>query len=112
MSNIDIILSLPSITNVITTIKGLVAELAPPHAQNAWGSRGERVRTAELAACCNYFSKKEKKKRFNITSYNHRDQHVYHTTVIVIVTIVTAKHHQLVDNTITIVTNLYCYCGH
>ena len=35
--------------------------MAPPHAQSAWGSRGKRVRTAELAACCNYFSKKKKK---------------------------------------------------
>ena len=48
----------------------------------------------------------------SLASYNHRDHHVYHTTVIVVVTIVTAKQHQLVDNTITIVTNLYCYCGH
>ena len=37
--------------------KGLVAELAPPHAQNAWGSRGERVRAARLAVCCNYLLK-------------------------------------------------------
>ena len=36
-------------------VKGLVAKLAPPHAQSAWGSRGKRVRAAELAACCNYF---------------------------------------------------------
>ena len=28
--------------------KGLVAKLAPPHAQSAWGSRGERVRAAKL----------------------------------------------------------------
>ena len=41
--------------------KSLVAELAPPHAQSAWGSRGERVRATGLAACCNYFSKKKKK---------------------------------------------------
>ena len=33
-------------------------ELAPLHAQNPWGSRRERVRAAELAACYNYFSKK------------------------------------------------------
>ena len=42
--------------------KGLIAKLAPPHVQSAWGSRGERVRAAGLAACCNYFSKKKKKK--------------------------------------------------
>ena len=40
--------------------KGLVAELAPPHVQSAWGSRREMVRAAELAAYCNYFSKKKK----------------------------------------------------
>ena len=32
----------------------LVAELTPPHAQSAWGSRGEMVRVVGLAACCNY----------------------------------------------------------
>ena len=37
--------------------KGLVAELAPPHTQNAWRSRGERVRAARLAVCCNYLLK-------------------------------------------------------
>ena len=37
--------------------KSLVAELAPPHAQNTWGSRGERVRAAGLAVSCNYLSK-------------------------------------------------------
>ena len=42
--------------------KGIVTELAPPHAQSAWGSRGERVRAAGLAAYCNYLSKKKKKK--------------------------------------------------
>ena len=40
--------------------KSLVAELAPPHVQSAWGSRREMVRAAELAAYCNYFSKKKK----------------------------------------------------
>ena len=40
--------------------KGLVAELTPPHAQSAWGSRGENVRAMQLAVCCNYFSKKKK----------------------------------------------------
>ena len=40
--------------------KGLVVELAPPHVQSAWGSRGERVRVAGLVAYCNYFSKKKK----------------------------------------------------
>ena len=39
-------------------VKGLVTELAPPHVQSTWGSRRENVRTARLAACCNYFSKK------------------------------------------------------
>ena len=39
--------------------KGLVTKLAPPHAQSAWGSRGERVRVARLAICCNYLSKKK-----------------------------------------------------
>ena len=34
--------------------KVLVAELEPPHAQSAWGFRGERVRGARLAACYNY----------------------------------------------------------
>ena len=37
--------------------KGLVAELTSPHAQNAWRSRGERVRTARLAVCYNYLLK-------------------------------------------------------
>ena len=41
--------------------KGLEAELAPPHAQSAWGSRGERIRAAGLVTCCNYFSKKKKR---------------------------------------------------
>ena len=40
--------------------KGLVAELAPPHVQSAWGFRGERVGVTGLAACCNYLSKKKK----------------------------------------------------
>ena len=40
--------------------KGPVVKLAPPHAQSAWGFRGERVRVARLAACYNYFSKKKK----------------------------------------------------
>ena len=42
--------------------KGLVAKLTPPHAQNACGFRGEMIWTVGLAACCNYFSKKKKKK--------------------------------------------------
>ena len=37
--------------------KSLVAELASPHAQSAWGSKGKMVQIAGLAACCNYFSK-------------------------------------------------------
>ena len=41
--------------------KGLVAKLALPHVQSAWGSRGERIRAVGLAACYNYFSKKKKK---------------------------------------------------
>jgi len=45
----------------ITKIKGLVAELTYSHAQSAWGSRGERVRAAGLAACCNYFKKRKKR---------------------------------------------------
>ena len=36
------------------------AELALPHAQSTWGSRGERIRAARLAAYCNYLSKKKK----------------------------------------------------
>ena len=47
--------------------KGIVADLAPPHAQSAWGSRLERVRVAGLAVCCNYLSKK--KKSFNVKRY-------------------------------------------
>ena len=43
-------------------VKGLVAKLTAPHAQSAWGSRGERIRTAGLAAYYNYHSKKKKKK--------------------------------------------------
>ena len=43
--------------------KSLVVELAPPHVQSAWDSRGERVWAARLAAYCNYFSKKKKKKK-------------------------------------------------
>ena len=37
-------------------IKGFVAELSPPHAQSAWGFRGERIQTAGLAVCYNYLS--------------------------------------------------------
>ena len=39
--------------------KVFVVELAPPHAQSAWGFRRKRVRAAGLAADCNYLSKKE-----------------------------------------------------
>jgi len=42
------------LTNKLSA-KGLVAELAPPHVQSAWESRGERVQAAGLATCCNYF---------------------------------------------------------
>ena len=38
--------------------KGLVAELAPPHAQSVWEFRGEMIQVVWLKACCNYFSKK------------------------------------------------------
>ena len=34
--------------------KGLVAELIPLYTKSAWGSRGERVRTAGLVESCNY----------------------------------------------------------
>ena len=47
----------------LVVVKGLVAKLASPHVQSAWGFRGERIRVTGLAACCNYFSKKRKKKR-------------------------------------------------
>ena len=36
-----------------------MAELASPHTQSVWGFRREMVQTVELAACCNYFSKKK-----------------------------------------------------
>ena len=52
--------------------KGLVAELTHPHVQSAWGSRGERVRVAGLAACCNYFSKKKKNLK------HERDKYLIH----------------------------------
>ena len=63
---IDLCHSIPSIFNLAYKLvlamgfvaKGLVAELAPPHAQSAWGSKKERVRTVGLAARCNYLSKK------------------------------------------------------
>ena len=45
------------ILRIKSLAKGLVAELALPYVQSAWGSRGERVRVAGLAAYCNYFSK-------------------------------------------------------
>ena len=38
----------------------LVVELAPLHVQSTWGSRGERIRVAGLAAYCNNLSKKKK----------------------------------------------------
>ena len=41
--------------NPFTFVKGLVAEFTPPYAQSTWEFRGERVRTAGLIACCNYF---------------------------------------------------------
>ena len=45
----------------LVQVKGLVVELTPSHTQSAWGSRGERVQAAGLAACCNYLLKKKKK---------------------------------------------------
>ena len=32
----------------MSSAKSLVAELAPPYAQSAWRSKGERIRTAGL----------------------------------------------------------------
>ena len=52
--------------------KGLVAKLTSPHVQGAWGFRGKKVRAAELAVCCNYFSKK--KKLFSIALHNEVKQ--------------------------------------
>ena len=51
------------ILRIKSLAKGLVAELTLLHIQSAWGSREERVRTAGLAACYNYFSKKKKKNK-------------------------------------------------
>ena len=34
--------------NQLMIAKGLVAELAPPHAQNAWGSRGVKGSSCEV----------------------------------------------------------------
>ena len=47
-------------------VKSLVVKLAPIHVQSVWGSRGERVRAAGLAVCCNYFSKKKIIKAYEI----------------------------------------------
>ena len=55
------VILLEQLNNLIVA-KGLVADLALPHVQSAWGFRGERVRAAEVIARCNYFSKKKKKK--------------------------------------------------
>ena len=52
-------------SNLSQIAKGLVAELAPPHVQSAWGFMRERVRAAELTACCNYLSKKKFKSDYN-----------------------------------------------
>ena len=46
-------------------IKSLEAELAPPHAQSAWGSRDERVQAARFAAYSNYLLKKNLLLDFN-----------------------------------------------
>lgn len=40
--------------------KGLLDELTLSHIQSIWGFREDMVRTAKLAACYNYFFKKEK----------------------------------------------------
>ena len=45
---------------IIVLAKCLVVELAPPHAQSAWGFRGERIRLTRLAACCNIISQEKK----------------------------------------------------
>ena len=47
--------------NLSLAAKYLVVELAPPYAQSAWRSGGKMVRTAGLAACCNYLLKRKKK---------------------------------------------------
>ena len=52
--------------------------MAPPHAQTAWGSRGERVWVAELAVYCNYFSKKKKKGHILGKPYRQRGQLDYY----------------------------------
>ena len=74
--------------------KGLIAELAPPHAQSVWGSRGEMVRATGLAVCCNYFSKKKKKKK------NHKNQH---TNLCIIGQNAFAA---------TVIIKIYCYCSY
>ena len=56
------VILLEQLSNLIVA-KGLVADLALPQVQSAWGFRGERVRVAGLITCCNYFSKKKKKKK-------------------------------------------------
>ena len=51
-------------SNFPLVAKGLVAELASPHAQSVWGFRGERIQAAgltSLTSYCNYLSKKKKK---------------------------------------------------
>ena len=57
-----IAINLPHGQNQLPSAKGLVTELTPLLAQSAWGSREERVQATGLAACCNYLSKKKKKK--------------------------------------------------
>ena len=53
------VILLEQLSNLIVA-KGLVAKLALPHMQSAWGFRGERVWAVGLAAYWNYFSKKKK----------------------------------------------------
>ena len=54
--------------------KGLVAILAPLHAQSAWESREERVRTAGLIESCNYLYKK---KNCSIISNTYIHTYIY-----------------------------------
>ena len=61
-----------------------VTELAHPHKQSSWRSKGKRVRTAELVACCNYFSKK-KKKCVDPEGYNFYSIDWYNSTLAYII---------------------------
>ena len=64
----------------LVVAKSLVAELVPLHVQSVWESRGERIRVTELAACCNYFSKKikiNKKEPYSLTSWHYLMLDIY-----------------------------------